>query len=135
MTGKCLARPYGETVGALLPDLRERRLEITGLFEFNRHECDAECPGCELRVLVVGHEAGEARLPDDRETRELGDRLFEQLHQFPAKLWGLDRHSRDVTTRPREACYKPVGGWLRRGEHDNGDGTGRLFSGKDLRHE
>src|SRR5687767_8328550 len=58
-------------------------------------------------------------VPNDRETRQTGNSLFEELNELSCQLSRLERESRDIAAGPREIGHEPVNVNVVHSAHDN----------------
>src|SRR5262249_1152728 len=126
-----VSRPNREPVGVVPCDASQRGFDIGWLPHFDRPKGKAKRARRRFRMIVERREAGEGRVPDDRDSRNLRHRLLEQLYLLAAELGRLNGHPSDISAGTGEARDEPVADWIDRSDHHDWNRGGRLSSSKN----
>src|SRR5262249_13575952 len=85
---------------------------------------------CGLQHVFLCALAIITRMPKERDPTDSGHCLHEQLQTLTDELWGEERQSRDVATRPRQSGDKATRNRIYCPREDDGDNPGRSLGGQ-----
>src|SRR5262249_56991808 len=98
----------GEAICALRARRGERALELVESAHLHGVHLETQPVGRVLRVPHLPDRAGFHRIPEDRDTRQPGYRVLEELQPLPAEVPGQGTHARDVAARLSQTGYEPI---------------------------
>src|SRR5262249_50993295 len=88
---------HNQRLCAFRRDRSERAVEVFDASQLDRLQLQMQRSGSTLRLLVIEHGSPDSGIPEDRDPRESGTQLLEQLQPLPAELWGHRAVASDVS--------------------------------------